>query len=486
MVPKSLGNLPRTRTPKIWEPFAPSTAFVSERVPGHRTALVPPCSTRPPLGMNSRGETAAVGPSAPFPRRFPSVMLQPSAELAGPALSMLGVDSHKDLCFVLTSTEAPHVIRKVDHAWCQTWQLDEGEAVGKTLGVIAGPRSSNSHVGSRLSTAAGGVKTLSSWVDCGAVTNFTTRSSEEVRHHLVVGPVHDDAGDVVGLLGVSRILAPGEPAGAPPDAPRAQVALTDIQTQLGPAAEDAPAATAAPEDDVPAFLALAQRDHVASVLADAFQTLSAPPVRDAASAGVQRTFSPRLRRRRISWTESVDQLEEGEEAPARDASGTTSNTTPAPVPHAPKVRRRFDGIFACGAASCADQRYAAFVRASDTRSILGSRITQRSPLARSGDERAVALASARKTTVKEGATVGTCDAPRSRLRAAGFRASVANKQPTPPLAPQISRRFISDTISSSPGSWSPADEATSSDEEVADLSTSFFWAASSFGAQHCQ
>mmetsp|Transcript_426 Transcript_426/g.1107 ORF Transcript_426/g.1107 Transcript_426/m.1107 type:complete len:373 (-) Transcript_426:82-1200(-) len=151
-----------------------------------------------------------------------------TADMIAPALAMLGIDegdacAHPELCCVLTTPKAPHIIRAADDAWCQTWEILPHEAAGKTLGLIAGPRSSNPSVGARLAaatsnsggTAAASVEQhtpgkaqLDSWVDCGKAVNYTTRTGTAIEHHLVIGPVHDARGDVNALVGVSRILSP--------------------------------------------------------------------------------------------------------------------------------------------------------------------------------------------------------------------------------------------------------------------------------------
>lgn len=139
-----------------------------------------------------------------------------------PALAMLGIDSadahaRASLCCVLTSTSAPHVIRAVDDAWCRTWEVQPQDAAGKTLELIAGPRSSNGLVGSKLAAHTPPAKAaasssarpapLATWVDCGKAVNYTTRSCASVEHHLVIGPVLDEQGQVEALVGVSRILS---------------------------------------------------------------------------------------------------------------------------------------------------------------------------------------------------------------------------------------------------------------------------------------
>lgn len=61
-------------------------------------------------------------------------------------------------------------------------------------------------MGAALGSAEKGSGKLQDWVTCGESINYTSRTSEPVRHQLVVGPVRDDSGEVKELIGVSYVL----------------------------------------------------------------------------------------------------------------------------------------------------------------------------------------------------------------------------------------------------------------------------------------
>jgi hypothetical protein len=127
-----------------------------------------------------------------------------------PALEKLGVDGPDNICAVRTTAQRPYTIMSCDSAWATTWCISPEQAVGKSLHVIAGPRSGNKRVREALSSQG---KDIHTWVDCGRIVNYTS-SATPVCHHLVVGPIYDSAGRVESLIGVSRILPDAAPGAA--------------------------------------------------------------------------------------------------------------------------------------------------------------------------------------------------------------------------------------------------------------------------------
>lgn len=210
-----------------------------------------------------------------------------------PALALLGASTPAaDVCWVLTSAKAPYTIRAASNVWCRTWECDSEVAVGKTLDVIAGPRSSNDNVGARLAeasptpkAAAATAPPLGTWVDCGVVTNYTMRSVAPLEHHLVIGPLCEADGSVQALVGVSHVLGRADFADAAPASAPAALVLGAGSTSASAPAADAAAA----EPPLPRFKAMLHRPATLDE-----QEQSGPAAKPAAPRPSDPTAAPKL------------------------------------------------------------------------------------------------------------------------------------------------------------------------------------------------
>jgi hypothetical protein len=99
---------------------------------------------------------------------------------------------------VRTTGSQPFTILAANDAWYAQWEIAPADAIGKTLDVIAGPRSSNARVG--------GAVDLARWCDIGNVVNYKFASAQPSLHRLAVGPVRASDGAIVAMLGVSLVL----------------------------------------------------------------------------------------------------------------------------------------------------------------------------------------------------------------------------------------------------------------------------------------
>lgn len=152
-----------------------------------------------------------------------------------PALGLLDVppSSAHELCCVMTTASKPYVILDADAPWCAVWELPRAQAVGKCLSAIAGPRTSNASVGSRLGSATT-EKALDEWQLIDDVVNQTVVSHRLVRHALAIGPVRGPDGSVRALIGISKMKGSG-PAHVSPFASLFAQPVVDMRSGEAPA-----------------------------------------------------------------------------------------------------------------------------------------------------------------------------------------------------------------------------------------------------------
>lgn len=119
-----------------------------------------------------------------------------------PALQIAGLNA-ENICCVRTTVTAPFIIEAVNTGWCDMWDAQPDDVIGKTLSVIKGPGSGNQHVKSII----GDGSNIQSFVDCGVVFNYPiTKGSLPRAHRLIIGPIWDeDHLHTVGLIGVSLV-----------------------------------------------------------------------------------------------------------------------------------------------------------------------------------------------------------------------------------------------------------------------------------------